>query len=106
VHISAFLPLFCFQSETPATFRIGVPSRSSAWIIKVVAKAISLRLGSVLADVVHPDQTYTIPGRTILDNPYLVRDLLELKCREQQSTLLLDRRRHSIGWTMCISWAL
>ncbi|CAM2103763.1 unnamed protein product [Caretta caretta] len=35
---------------------------------KVMAKASSLRLGSVLADVVHPDQTYTIPGRTILDN--------------------------------------
>ncbi|KAG6930473.1 hypothetical protein G0U57_003621, partial [Chelydra serpentina] len=29
---------------------------------KVVAKAISLRLGSMLADVVHPDQTYTVPG--------------------------------------------
>ncbi|CAM2112212.1 unnamed protein product [Caretta caretta] len=40
---------------------------------KVVAKAISLRLGSVLADVIHPDQTYTVPGRTIFDNLYLVR---------------------------------
>ncbi|KAG6936056.1 hypothetical protein G0U57_013570, partial [Chelydra serpentina] len=38
---------------------------------KVVAKAISLRLGSVLADVVHPDQTYTVPGWTIFDNSYL-----------------------------------
>ncbi|KAG6937224.1 hypothetical protein G0U57_010213, partial [Chelydra serpentina] len=28
---------------------------------KVIAKAISLQLGSVLADVVHPDQTYTVP---------------------------------------------
>nr|XP_042702031.1 uncharacterized protein LOC101937174 [Chrysemys picta bellii] len=41
--------------------------------------AISLRLRSLLADVVHPDQTYTIPGRTIFDNLYLVRDLLELR---------------------------
>ncbi|CAM2105238.1 unnamed protein product [Caretta caretta] len=49
---------------------------------KVVAKAISLRLGSVLADVVHPDQTYTVPGHTIFDNLYLVRDLLELGCRD------------------------
>ncbi|CAM4562274.1 unnamed protein product [Caretta caretta] len=29
---------------------------------KIVAKAISLRLGSVMADVIHPDQTYTVPG--------------------------------------------
>ncbi|CAM2094758.1 unnamed protein product [Caretta caretta] len=42
---------------------------------KVIAKAISLWLGSMLADVVHPDQTYTVPGRTIFDNLYLVRDL-------------------------------
>ncbi|CAM2111714.1 unnamed protein product [Caretta caretta] len=49
---------------------------------KVVAKAISLRLGSVLADVVHPDQTYTVPGQTIFDNLYLVWDLFELGHRD------------------------
>ncbi|CAM2117334.1 unnamed protein product [Caretta caretta] len=30
---------------------------------KIIVKAISLRLGSVLADVIHPDQTYTVPDR-------------------------------------------
>ncbi|CAM2099478.1 unnamed protein product [Caretta caretta] len=45
---------------------------------KIVAKAISLRLGSVMADVIHPDQTYAVPGRSIFDNLFLVRDLLEL----------------------------
>ncbi|CAM2103740.1 unnamed protein product [Caretta caretta] len=49
---------------------------------KVVAKAISLRLGSVLADMVHPHQTYTVLGQIIFDNLYLVRDLLELGCRD------------------------
>ncbi|CAM2110994.1 unnamed protein product [Caretta caretta] len=38
---------------------------------KVIAKAISLRLGSELADAVHLDQIYTVPGHTILDNLYL-----------------------------------
>ncbi|CAM2115755.1 unnamed protein product [Caretta caretta] len=57
---------------------------------KVVAKAISLRLGSMLADVVHPDQTYTVPGWTIFDNLYLVRDLLELGCRDGLSFVLLS----------------
>ncbi|CAM2097490.1 unnamed protein product [Caretta caretta] len=57
---------------------------------KVVAKAISLQLGSVLADVIHPDQTYTVPGRTIFDNLYLVRDLLELECRDGLSFALLS----------------
>ncbi|CAM2096675.1 unnamed protein product [Caretta caretta] len=57
---------------------------------KVVAKAISLWLGSVLTDVIHPDQTYTIPGRTIFDNLYLVQDLLELGCRDGLSFCLLS----------------
>ncbi|CAM4685449.1 unnamed protein product [Lepidochelys kempii] len=46
---------------------------------KIVAKAILLRLGSVMADVIHPYQTYTVPGHSIFDNLFLVRDLLELR---------------------------
>ncbi|CAM2096672.1 unnamed protein product [Caretta caretta] len=57
---------------------------------KIVAKAISLRLGSVMADVVHPDQTYTVPGRSIFDNLFLVRDLLELGRRDGLSFALLS----------------
>ncbi|CAM5108523.1 unnamed protein product, partial [Natator depressus] len=57
---------------------------------KFVAKAISLWLGSVLADVIQPDQTYTVLGRTIFDNLYLVRDLLELGCRDGLSFALLS----------------
>ncbi|CAM4517983.1 unnamed protein product [Lepidochelys kempii] len=57
---------------------------------KVVAKAISLRLGSVLVDMVHPDQTYTVLGCSIFNNLYLVRDLLELGCRDGLSFALLS----------------
>ncbi|CAM2117343.1 unnamed protein product [Caretta caretta] len=68
----------------------GVLPLSCSTDYKVVAKAILLQLGSVLADVVHLDQTYTIPGRSILDNLYLVRDLLELGCRDGLSLVLLS----------------
>ncbi|CAM5144196.1 unnamed protein product [Eretmochelys imbricata] len=57
---------------------------------KIVAKAISLRLGSVMADVIHPDQTYTVPGHSIFDNLFLVQDLLELGCRDGLSFALLS----------------
>ncbi|CAM2098192.1 unnamed protein product [Caretta caretta] len=57
---------------------------------KVVAKAISLWLRSMLADVVHPDQTYTVLGCTIFNNLYLVRDLLKLGCRDGLSFALLS----------------
>ncbi|CAM2096341.1 unnamed protein product [Caretta caretta] len=73
---------------------------------KVVAKAISLRVGSVLADVIHPEQTYTVPSRTIFDNLYLVQDLLELGRRDGLSFALLsldqekafDRVDHGFGF--------
>ncbi|CAM2097210.1 unnamed protein product [Caretta caretta] len=57
---------------------------------KIVAKAISLQLGSVMADVIHPDQTYTVPGRSIFDNLFLVQDLLELGRRDGLSFALLS----------------
>ncbi|CAM2114395.1 unnamed protein product [Caretta caretta] len=57
---------------------------------KIVAKAISLRLGSVLADVIHSYQTYPVLDRSIFDNLFLVRDLLELGCRDGLSFALLS----------------
>ncbi|CAM2113136.1 unnamed protein product [Caretta caretta] len=57
---------------------------------KIVAKAISLRLGSVLADVIHPDQTYTVPDHSIFDNLFMVRDLLELGHRDSLSFALMS----------------
>ncbi|CAM5152110.1 unnamed protein product, partial [Natator depressus] len=55
-----------------------------------VVRAILLRLGSVLADVIHPDQTYTVPDRSIFDNLFLVRELLELGRRDSLSFALLS----------------
>ncbi|CAM2106491.1 unnamed protein product [Caretta caretta] len=57
---------------------------------KIVAKAISLRLGSMMADMIHSDQTYTVLGRSIFDNLFLVRDLLELERRDGLSFALLS----------------
>ncbi|CAM2106147.1 unnamed protein product [Caretta caretta] len=68
----------------------GILPLSCSTDYKVIAKAISLRLGSVLADVIHPDQTYTVPGHTIFNNLYLVRDLLELGCRDGLSFAFLS----------------
>ncbi|CAM5088159.1 unnamed protein product [Eretmochelys imbricata] len=40
--------------------------------------------------VIHPDQTYTVPDRSIFDNLFLVRDLLELGHRDGLSFALLS----------------
>ncbi|CAM2099443.1 unnamed protein product [Caretta caretta] len=57
---------------------------------KIVAKAISLRLGSVMANVIHPHQTYTVPGLSIFDNLFLTQDRLDLGRRDGLSFALLS----------------
>lgn len=51
-------------------------------------KAISMRLRSMQAAVIHLNQTYTVPGHSIFNNLYLVWDLLKLACRDGLSCLM------------------
>ncbi|CAM2114278.1 unnamed protein product [Caretta caretta] len=57
---------------------------------KIIVKAISLWLGSVLVDMINPDQTYTVLDHSIFDNLFLVRDLLELGRRDDLLFALLS----------------
>ncbi|CAM2103776.1 unnamed protein product [Caretta caretta] len=92
------LPLSCRQAVLALLLKKGDLRDLRNWRpvsllstdYKIVGKAISLRLGSVLADVIHPDQTYTVPGCSIFDNLFLVRDLLELGRRDGLSFALLS----------------
>ena len=43
---------------------------------KILAKALATRLRTVMAPVTGPEQSYCVPGRTIHDNLFLLRDLL------------------------------
>ncbi|CAM2097414.1 unnamed protein product [Caretta caretta] len=64
---------------------------------KVIVKAISLRLESVLMDVIHPDQTYMIPDRTIFINLYQVQDLLHLVSWDGQLLTLLSLNQEKVS---------
>ncbi|CAM2118439.1 unnamed protein product [Caretta caretta] len=94
---SGVLPLSCRQAVLALLPKKGDLHDLQNWRpvsllstdYKIIAKAISLRLGSVLADMIHPDQTYTVPDRSIFDNLFLVRDLLELRHRDGLSQVLV-----------------
>ncbi|KAI3375656.1 hypothetical protein L3Q82_003720 [Scortum barcoo] len=45
---------------------------------KILPKVLASRLREVMASIIHPDQTYCVPGRLISDNVTLIRDILEV----------------------------
>jgi len=45
---------------------------------KLLSKVLTNRLANVMDNVIHPDQTYCVPGRSIFDNIYFIRDLIEV----------------------------
>ncbi|KAI3369167.1 hypothetical protein L3Q82_026126 [Scortum barcoo] len=45
---------------------------------KLLSKALANRLREAMEQVIHRDQTYCVPGRSMVDNVYLIRDVLEV----------------------------
>ena len=45
---------------------------------KLLSKVLATRLGKVMAEVIHVDQSYCVPGRLITDKVMLIRDFLEV----------------------------
>uniref|UniRef100_A0A3B3DKH2 Reverse transcriptase domain-containing protein n=1 Tax=Oryzias melastigma TaxID=30732 RepID=A0A3B3DKH2_ORYME len=45
---------------------------------KLISKVLANRLKGCLDSIIHRDQSYCVPGRSILDNLFLLRDLFDL----------------------------
>jgi exonuclease III len=56
---------------------------------KIISKVLSIRLGSVLANIIHFDQTCAVPGRSILDNCHLIRNIVDFSTQKQIDLALL-----------------
>ncbi|KAK3524682.1 hypothetical protein QTP86_000650 [Hemibagrus guttatus] len=46
--------------------------------IKLLSKALASRLTKVMEQITHQDQSYYVPDRSIFDNIYLIRDILDV----------------------------
>ena len=57
---------------------------------KICSKAVSIRLAGVIGSIVDPDQTCSIPGRSIFSNLTLLRDTLAFIERTGESGILLS----------------
>ncbi|KAI3369168.1 hypothetical protein L3Q82_026127 [Scortum barcoo] len=70
------------NGKAPGIDGIPVEFYKAFWPVvgdyKVLSKALALRLREVMAEVVHVDQTYCVPGRLISDNIHLIRHVLDV----------------------------
>ena len=57
---------------------------------KICSRALSLRLPKVLDTIVDPDQTCSVPGRSISSNLVLLRDTLEYIERTNETGILVS----------------
>lgn len=75
--------------------------------MKILSKALAMRLRKVIGQVVHTDQSYCIPDRSIFDNITMVRDLMTVSGNLGVSVGLIsldqqkafDRVEHDYLWS-------
>ncbi len=80
------LPLSCRRAVTTLIPKKGDLTDIKNWRpvsllccdYKLLSKVLANRLAEVISQVIHPDQSYCVPRRSIVDNISLIRDALEV----------------------------
>ena len=57
---------------------------------KICSKAITIRLSKVLDSIIHPDQTCSVPGRSISNNTSMLRDVLDFIEQTNETGILVS----------------
>uniref|UniRef100_A0A674MKT3 Reverse transcriptase domain-containing protein n=1 Tax=Takifugu rubripes TaxID=31033 RepID=A0A674MKT3_TAKRU len=73
---------------------------------RILSKTLASRLREAMEQVIHRDQTYCVPDRSIVDNVHLIRDVLEVSRSLDVDTGLIsldqekafDRVEHQFLW--------
>ncbi|KAL2076997.1 hypothetical protein ACEWY4_027414 [Coilia grayii] len=110
------LPLSCRRAVLTLLPKKGDLNEITSWRpvsilcsdYKLLSKVLANRLSKVLEQVIHPDQTYCVPGRLIYNNISFIRDIFSLsKTFNLEFGLIsidqekaFDRVEHSYLWSV------
>ena len=97
-YTSGFLPDSMKESATRLIFKKGDRKSLKNWRpisllntdYKICSKALSLRLSKVLSSIISPDQTCSVPGRSIFSNLTILRDTLDYISRTGETGILVS----------------
>ena len=73
---TSYISLICKNVNEPELCKNYRPISLLNVDYKILTKALCNRLRLCLSDIIHPDQTCSVPGRSIFDNCHLIRDII------------------------------
>uniref|UniRef100_A0AAQ4RMD0 Reverse transcriptase domain-containing protein n=1 Tax=Gasterosteus aculeatus aculeatus TaxID=481459 RepID=A0AAQ4RMD0_GASAC len=117
---SGSMPMSCRRAVITLLPKKGNPQDIGNWRpvsllcvdYKLLSKVFASRLREAMEQVIHRDQTYCVPGRSMVDNVYLIRDVLEVSSSLGNNTGLIsldqekafDRVEHNFLWKVMQSF--
>ena len=82
----SYITLICKDLDNATNVKNYRPISLLNYDYKLISKVITNRVKNVLEHIIHPDQTCTVPGRTIFDNLHLMRNIIDY-CEQKHSPL-------------------
>ena len=84
------ITLICKDKNNAETLKNWRPISLLNVDYKMLSKVLTLRLRKVIGEIIHPDQTCSIPGRTIQDNIHLIRNVIEYSNSKNISAAIIS----------------
>ena len=84
------ITLICKDTNNAHTLKNWRPISLLNTDYKMLSKVLTNRLNKVIEHIVHPDQTCSIPGRTIQNNVHLIRNIVEYTNNKNMSAAIIS----------------
>jgi len=80
---TSYISLICKDPNNSEQMKNWRPISLLNYDYKIVSKIMATRLGGVIENIVHPDQSSSIKSRSILDNCHLLRNIYDYVTEKQ-----------------------